>query len=231
MKALIILTSAVTVGLSLGLLGCAADNVGSEGNTEAAEAFEGGEGASFVSSPSHPPADVYIESISTGGSGCPNPSDAPAAISTDQRSFLVTFDKMSLSYPPPPLVKNLNCVASVRLHIPAGWQFAVSTVTIKGYAYLTPGIRARHTSRYFFAGSLPPAFPHATLVGPYDGPYSFTDNLGPSVWSGCGGSQIFTIDTTINLNAIGDPGGVGFINTDGVDNVLRKSFQWVWRAC
>lgn len=225
------LTSVAAVGLGIGLPGCVADNVEALGNREAAEGFEEGESASFVSPPpSPPPEDVYIESILASGPGCPGPGDVPTFISLDHQWFLVTFNRMFLSYPPAPLVKNLSCTVGLTIHFPAGWQFALTTVTMRGYAYLSEGMRARHTRKYFFDENPGPPS-RTTLNGPYDGAFTLTDTIVPTAWSHCGGMEILVIETSINLDALGNPDGVGMINTDGVDNVLRESFQWAWRAC
>lgn len=183
--------------------------------------------------PSVSPSDVYIESITTGGIGCPDPRTVSTMISADRASFLVIFDEMQLEYPPRPYVQNISCVAGVQLHIPQGWQFSVATVTTRGYAFLSPGSRARQTSEYFFAGNPLGASYHSTLAGPYDGIYDFTDEVGFSslVWSPCGGSAIFAINTMLNLNALANKLGDAIVSTDTVDGSFRKVVHWQWQPC
>lgn len=179
------------------------------------------------------PADVYIESITTGGAGCPDPSTVSTLISSDRASFLVIFDEMILEYPPKPYVKNINCVAGVKLHIPSGWQFTIATITTRGYAFLSNGIKARQTSKYFFAGLPVAAAFHTQLNGLFDDTYSFTDTIGISsqVWSPCGGSAIFAIDTSLNLNAIGNTAGSALFNAETLDGVFQKIMHWQWQQC
>jgi len=233
MKTSIFLSSISALALSGGLLGCIAGSADDEVGNEAAGATDQAESAFFVAAPPPVPApsNVYIEGITTGGPGCPTPGDAPTVISPARDAFLVIFNKMFLNYPPAPLVKNLNCVAGVQLHIPAGWQFSVATVNTRGYAFLEPGMQARQTSKYFFAGNPIATAWHSTLYGYFDASYSFTDNIGFGSWSACGGSAIFAIDTSINLNAIGNPGGNGYMNTETVDGAFQKVFYWSWRPC
>lgn len=177
--------------------------------------------------------DVYIESITTGGGGCPSPGDVSTTISEDRKSFLVIFDKMILEYPPGRRVQNLNCVAGVKLHVPQGFQVSLATVTTRGYAYLPSGGRARQTSSYFFAGDPLSLNPHSELKGPHDGLYEFTDKVPFSslIWSGCGDSAIFAVNTSINLNMNGAPSGTGYFNAETVDGKYKKLFHVQWRAC
>lgn len=179
------------------------------------------------------PEDVYIESIATGGSGCPSPTSVTTQISSDRTTFLLIFDEMILENPPAPAVKNINCTAGIQLHIPSGWQFSVATVDTRGYAYLSPGIRARQTSKYFFAGIPLGASYHATLVGLHDDIYAFTDTIPfeSVVWSPCGGSAIFAIDTSLNLNAVLNPTGLAYFNAETVDGSFQKVLHWTWQPC
>lgn len=179
------------------------------------------------------PDDVYIESISTGGTGCPNPYTVTPVISDDRKSFLLIFDEMVLEYPPGPRIQNKICSAGIKLHIPGGWQVALATVNIRGYAYLDKGIRARQTSKYFFAGNPISFAPHATLKGPFDDLYDFTDEVPfqSLVWSPCGGSAIFGIQSVLNLNALGNPHGYGIFSNDTIDGQFRQLFLLQWKKC
>lgn len=183
--------------------------------------------------PSPTPSDVYIESISTGGPGCPDPGSVATVISADRTSFLVIFDDMKLENPPGPAIKNINCVAGVKLHIPNGWQFSIATIDTRGYAYLSPGIRGRQTSQYFFAGNPLSTQYHSTLHGLYDGQYTFTDDIPfhSVVWSPCGGSAVFAINTSLNLNAVQNPNGLAYFNTETIDGKFRKIVHWEWQHC
>ena len=177
------------------------------------------------------PSEVYIENIATGGVGCPDSSTVGTQISSDRKSFLVIFDEMQLTNPPGPAVQNINCTAGVALHIPPGWQFSVATVNTRGYAFLSPGQTGRQTSKYFFAGSPIGVAYHSTLKGLFDDDYVFTDSVGIQSWSQCGGSQIFAIDTSLNLNVVGNPQGNAVFNTATVDGSLKKQFHWQWQPC
>jgi hypothetical protein len=240
MRTMTMMTVGLAAAMSGGVFGCseasapgAATELASNQAQEDVATGEATDGLEALITASPTPSDVYIESITTGGTGCPDPSTVSTLISSDRRSFLVIFDQMELDYPPAPYVQNISCVAGVRLHIPNGWQFSVATVTTRGYAFLSPGIKARQTSDYFFAGNPIGAAYHSTLVGPFDDLYSFTDDVGfgSTVWSPCGGSAIFAINTMLNLNALGNKNGTTVFNTDTVDGAFRKVVHWQWQPC
>lgn len=232
MKNLIVLGSGFVVALASGALGCVAY---SEGDEEVAAPALDTDKTSLSAPPAPPatpaPSEVYIEEIKLGGSGCPKDGDASAVISADRQSFLVIFNKMFLNYPPSPAFKYLNCVAGVRINIPAGWQFSVATVNTRGFSFLTAGLQARQRSSYFFAGNPLSTAWHSNLNGPYNDYYTFTDQIGFSSWSKCGGSEVFAIDTSIYLNAIANPLGQGYFNTETLDGAFTKYFQWGWHPC
>lgn len=230
----------LAAALSGGLLGCLAGEAPEEDISHeegvASEELTTAEATDLLSTSSGglpAPEDVYIENITSGGPGCPNPSAVSTLISSDKKSFLVIFDSMILEFPPKPYIKNINCVAGVTVHVPNGWQFTLATVTTRGYAYLSPGLKAKQTSKYFFAGNPLGAMYHSTLNGFFDGQYEFTDLVGitSEVWSPCGASAIFAIDTSLNLNATGNPFGYGLFNAETLDGMLQKIFHWKWQKC
>ncbi|WP_052559124.1 DUF4360 domain-containing protein [Enhygromyxa salina] len=181
------------------------------------------------------PNDVWIQSITTHGAGCPKskPDSAVSDISIDKKSFIVTFADMVLSNPPGPTVKVTNCVASVSLHVPGGWQVSVATINTRGYAFLENGLTARQTSSYFFAGDPVGFVAHAKLVGPIDEFYVFSDEIPfeSIVWSACGMSAIFAVNTSLILNATLNPNGAGVFNNTTIDGSFKKEFQFQWRKC
>lgn len=179
------------------------------------------------------PNDVYIEDIEAIGAGCPNDSSYEYLISDDKTSFIIMFKDMLLENPPGPAVKTTNCQAAVKLHVPGGWQVSLATVNTRGYAYLEHKLRARQTSAYIFAGVPLGAKVHTELKGPFDDYYDYTDviPLESVVWSPCGESAIFGINTTLNLNAAANKKGQGIFNTTDVDGQFRKIVHWQWKKC
>ncbi len=181
------------------------------------------------------PNELYIEDIVTNGKGCPasDPDTVETVISADKKSFVIIYKDMELVNPPGPYVKNLSCQAAVKLHVPGGYQVALATVNTRGYLYLDDKIRARETSGYFFAGVPIGAYPHSHIVGPYDDFYEFSDNVPfeSLVWSACGSTAIFGINTTLNLNATKNPKGQAIFSNNTTDGVFRTILHWQFRRC
>lgn len=179
------------------------------------------------------PNDLYIEEIKTGGPGCKTPDTVSTLISDDRKSFLILYDDMQIRNPGGPKVKSLSCAAGVKLHVPGGWQVALATVNTRGYLYLDDKLRARQTSNYFFAGKPLGAYAHTQFKGPYDDFYVFSDEIPfeSLVWSACGTSAIFGINTTLNLNAVHNPKGEGIFSTDTTDGMFQTLLLWQFRKC
>lgn len=178
--------------------------------------------------------EVYIESITTNGKGCPaaDPHTVSVVIAGDKKSFVIIYNDMELINPPGPKVKNLSCTAAIKLHIPQGLQISLATVNTAGYLYLDDDIKAKETSSYSFAGGNVGMY-SSSIVGPYDDLYVFTDKIPfvSQVWSKCGGSVIFIIKTTLNLNAKDNPGGQAIFSTDTTDGKFQKVLGWVGKSC
>jgi hypothetical protein len=179
------------------------------------------------------PSEVYIESISTGGTGCRE--DESVDIDFTGSTFQILFRDMLLEKlnEDTRLVQNINCAAGIQLHIPQGWQFSVATINTRGYAYLDPRIRARETSEYWFAGRRLEQTFRSTLTGPYDDDFDFTDRVGfeSTVWSPCGTSAIFSVNTSLNLNASSNRTGAAIFNAQTLDGSFEKVLHFSWRRC
>lgn len=178
---------------------------------------------------------LAIEKIETNGKGCPKDdlNTVATVLSVDKQSFLIIYRDMELTIPPGPKVKNLNCQVAVEVHVPTGYQVALATVDTRGYLYLDANIEARVTSGYFFAGLPLGTYAHPTFVGPYDDYVQLSDDipLESRVWSDCGTSAIFGINTSLYLNANDNPEGEAFFPPLVSDPELRRIVRWQIRAC
>jgi len=223
--------------LSLALLSLAMAGCGAEGPIEPAEMAEetGAPGTTEVQQALElpDPSDVYIENIVASGSGCPTAESVLPVVSPDRKSFVLIFTQMQLINPPPPALKFKNCLATVRLHVPQGWQVSLATVNTRGFASLDWGIRARQSSSYFFAGNPQGAQYDSYLAGPYEDNYVFTDQIpiSSTTWSACGRSEILVVDTRLFLDATHNRLGDALFNSTNVDSAFRKVFHIEWRPC
>lgn len=187
--------------------------------------------ASFAP-PAGPDADsVYIEKITTGGDGCPSPNAVASTISEDRTIFVLSYIKMLLEHPPGPNVAKVHCKAGVHLHVPKGWQVALTGVTTRGYAYLEHGMVAHQTSNYRIAGVPVGAEYDHELTGPHDDFYDFHDAPGSRVWSKCGGPGLFALTTTLTLDTSANPEGQAIFNATSSDGQFEKLVHLQWRAC
>ena len=181
------------------------------------------------------PSEVYFEGeIQVAGTGCPAGS-VIADVAPDKKSFLVGFGAMTLDNPNPAgaTVQYKNCLASIELHIPVGWQVSVATVNMRGYAFLDQGIAARVTSSYTFAGYPIPTTARGDMTGPFDDDYDYSDAvpLASRTWTQCGAPAIFGINTKMQLNATANPTGTALLNTDGIDERFTIVYQLEFRPC
>lgn len=179
------------------------------------------------------PNDFYIEKINTGGKGCPGPDSIATVISADGETFVLLYSQMELENPPGPKVKSTSCKAEIHLHVGAGWKVSLTSVNTRGYAYLEQGIKARQTTRYFFSGvPVGGEFP-TDLQGPFDDFYEFTDDVPARarVWSKCGAPGILRLDTSLTLDAGGNPGGQAIFNTTTSDGRFAKVLHWDRKRC
>ncbi|MDC0668078.1 DUF4360 domain-containing protein [Nannocystis radixulma] len=171
-----------------------------------------------------PPKGFAIESVTVGGSGCPNDSD----VTVEKKRFRAVYHKMVLKNPPGPALKSTNCVVSLSLRIPEGWQVAPAEVGIRTSADLDDRITARATSKYFFAGDPLSVTQKKEFKGRYhDEEVHFEaipeDSL---VWSPCGEPTIFAFNASLQLNATKNEDGKGEVRVKA-----QRISKWRWRKC
>lgn len=189
--------------------------------------------------PSEP---VLIKKISYNGSGCPEGTVAEN-VSEDKKSFTLTFSEFVAEAGPDISLSagRKNCIATIVLDVPAGWQYSVGTFNYRGYMGLDEGITAVHSTTYFLEGSdgRQGRFA-ATRKGPLSEDFVFTDKIGldtvfiPQVWSECNTERALNINTAIrvsNQNSRQYPNARGLITNDSIDGKLQQKFGLTWRNC
>ena len=174
------------------------------------------------------PEGFAVEGVVTGGAGCPEPASVAAQVSADHQSLRLSFAPMTLKNPPGPAVKTTNCQAAIKLKIPAGWRFAIRTLSTRGFASLDQGVTARQTSSYTLAGAPVGVKLHTDIEGPHDDFFAATHFVSPAsaVWSSCGGSSIFSVNTSLILNAVAEPGGHASFSV-----IDQRIVAWQWQQC
>ncbi len=189
-----------------------------------------------------PPAgSVTIKKILFNGTGCPIGTVAQN-ISTDNKAFTLTFsDFIAETGPGLPLsAGRKNCTLTAVLSVPAGWQYSVGSFYYRGFMDLGQGIKAEHTTNYFFEGQGDTGTFRSQEMGPLSKDFVYTDRVGlasvymPSVWSPCRAERALNINVSIrasNVNPRAFPNSQGLITNDSVDGEVKQVYGLSWRPC
>ncbi|MBZ5714875.1 DUF4360 domain-containing protein [Nannocystis pusilla] len=171
-----------------------------------------------------PPKGFAIESVTVGGSGCPNDSD----VTVEKKRFRAVYHTMVLKNPQGPALQSTHCVVSLSLRIPEGWQFAPAEVGIRTSADLADRITARVTSKYFFAGDPLSVTLKREFRGKYDDEEVHFEKIPEDslVWSPCGEPTIFAFNASLQLNATKNEDGNGEVRVKA-----QRISRWRWRKC
>ncbi|WP_207400750.1 DUF4360 domain-containing protein [Actinomadura roseirufa] len=181
------------------------------------------------------PSGVTIEIAAVNGSGCP-PGTAGVALSEDRNTFTVTHRGYSARVgdgsKPTDFLR--NCLLGVRVHVPRGFTYAISSADHRGYASLQPGAEAMLYTRYYFQGAPGTTDITHRLPGPFKRYWQFVDEVPVPelVWRPCGEERNFNIVTELQVNAgSSDPSAVSYISTSGADGNSVMTYQFAWKTC
>ncbi|KAH7346280.1 hypothetical protein BKA65DRAFT_551201 [Rhexocercosporidium sp. MPI-PUGE-AT-0058] len=133
---------------------------------------------------------VIISNFTTGGNGCPQGA-AGLSLSSDRKSFSVSFDKYQAYNGPGTSVrdKQPSCDLTVNLTHPADFQYSVSKTTYHGYAMLDQGVTGTMQAVYYFTTSaIKNSTTRAKISGPIRDVFTVNTEVPEStrVWSPCG---------------------------------------------
>lgn len=101
--------------------------------------------ATVESSPN--PKEVYVQSVTYGGNGCPQGS-VGTSIANDRKSFTLIFDSFVASTGPnvPVLERKKSCAVNVNLRFPGGDFTNDATFDVRGYTSIPSGSFAKYSS-------------------------------------------------------------------------------------
>jgi hypothetical protein len=192
-------------------------------------------GSAYATAPN--PSEVYIEDINYNGSGCPLGTVAEN-LATDGKAFTLTFAEYIAEAGPHLSFRDgrKNCQLTIDLHIPQGFQFSIGTFNYRGWVALDDGIRAAHTTSYYFQGQGRTGRFNEYIWGPNFDLYQFEEKVGLAslVWSPCGATRALNINTSINVfnfDKRNNPDAQGAIGTDSIDGRIEQKFGLRWRRC
>jgi hypothetical protein len=186
-----------------------------------------GAGAGLLLAAGPDPTQPYIESISYGGSGCPNGSVAQS-ISDDRQRFTLIFDRYVASTGPgvPATDARKDCQININLRAPNGTGNTHLNLQYRGYAQLAAASTGEQQADYYLAST--PHKPGGGGSGKFNGPvakdYVQSDTIPlqlQKVDTGapCGFRVPFNIKSSIRI--VGPPSVPGQLTTDSIDGQIK----------
>jgi len=179
------------------------------------------------------PSEVYINSISYGGTGCPQGS-VGSFISADRQTFTLIFDSYVASIGPGVAVTNnrLNCQLNLDLQYPAGFQYSVLGTEFRGYAGLDAGVTGVQQATYYFSGSSTQVSTSTTFKGPTSGDYEISDTIPftSTIFSPCGAALPLNINSQVRLTST-VTSATGILTDDSIDGKITFVVGVQWQKC
>ncbi len=187
-----------------------------------------------------PSEGLKIKQIIYNGSGCPLGSVAET-ISSNADAFTLTFSEFfaEVYQGSRPSEQTKNCILTVVLDVPAGWQYSVADFYYRGFMDLDPYVDATHSTSYFFQGQGRTGTFQSVKQGRnsgYNGQYNYRDTIGleSKIWSVCNVERSLNINTRIrveNTRKGSQPAAQGYIANDSIDGQIVQKFGITWRRC
>lgn len=179
------------------------------------------------------PSEVYINSITYGGTGCPQGS-VGSFISDDRQTFTLIFDSFVASIGPGVAVTNnrLNCQLNIDLEYPAGFQYSVLGTEFRGYAGLDAGVTGVQQATYYFSGSSTQVSTSTTFTGPTSGDYEISDSIPftSTIFSPCGAALPLNINSQVRLTSTVST-ATGILTDDSIDGKITFVVGVQWQKC
>ncbi len=186
------------------------------------------DGTPRVPPPGPDPRDVYVESITYDGTGCP-PGSVGQSFNAERTNFTLIYDQFVAAKGPavPPSESTKQCQVNLDLKIPQGWQYSVATVDHRGYVQLPKKMKATQRTTYYFEGDGELATADTLYAGPVAEDYLIRDTLPFStvVWSSCDKVRPLTMTTELELRGGTEAGQISSDSTEG-RNVTVLGLQW-----
>lgn len=178
------------------------------------------------------PSEVYVQSISYGGSGCPQGSIG-TSLSNDRSTFTLIFDQFVAASGPGVSVteSRKNCQININMRVPNGWTYTISTIDYRGYVQIPAGYTAEQKSVYYFQGQTMQASGATQFRGPATKDYLVRDTvpLNSLVWMPC--SRVVPLNVNAQIRLIGPAGQNAQITTDSIDGKIKHVIGLQWRPC
>lgn len=176
--------------------------------------------------------EVYIKSLSYGGSGCPQDTVEEYLYSNNQKFALVFNEFVALTGDDVARRERRKfCQVTLELHVPQGWSYAVSSFNQRAWAELDRGVSARLSATAYLNGGN--GHEKATMIqGPMVGSIKVTDTLASEqlVWSECGKSELLNYKPEVRLTSRSSRAW-GLVGTEYLTGRVETHFSLKWRKC
>ncbi|CAG5174594.1 uncharacterized protein ALTATR162_LOCUS7819 [Alternaria atra] len=174
------------------------------------------------------PSEVYVESVSWAGTGCP-PGSVDAKVLEAGTLVSLAFSKYVAATGPGESAANArkNCDVRVTLHYPQGWSWTVASTDLRGYAQLPEKCSGKVGATYFFSGQQQQASAMVPFKGPYDDNYNVHTEVGQAalVWAKCGAKgPLFNVNSQAVLTC--DKKAMFSVDTQDTKFEMKLHLQW-----
>jgi hypothetical protein len=132
-----------------------------------------------------------------------------------------------------PLNRRKSCMVVLRLNVPEGYTYAISSSSDSGYAQLEDGAKATVKLGYYFEGAPRPWVTH-TVSGAFSYDWEFTDRP-PSdliIWKPCGEDRNLVVISELAVDqGTSDPAKTNYIAMSSVSDRRHHLYNLAWKTC
>ncbi|WUI02660.1 DUF4360 domain-containing protein [Spirillospora sp. NBC_00431] len=183
----------------------------------------------------HGPDGVTIEIASLNGPGC-LAGTVGVALVPRRDDFTVTYADylVQAGGSSTPTDARKYCHIALKVHVPQGFAYAISSTTYRGYAWLETGVNATQSAGYYFQGTPLTGQHSLSLNGPHENSWASTHKVDESelVYSPCGEARNLNIRTELRVRqGTSDPSKVSFIGMDSTDGSIKTTYHFAWKTC
>jgi hypothetical protein len=183
-----------------------------------------------------PPGQFGMEVRGVNGSGCPAGTTSVVG-SDDKTAFTVTYSNYTAQNGGgvAASLRRAQCVISVRVSVPNGYTFGITTTTFRGFADLAEGATGTLNTRYWFVGMPMTGVIRRDISGEFQDNWQATDDVPlPEIqWMPCHrGIVPLNIDSSLVVNAGRQHSDTTSVMTmDATDSEVTTVYNISWRAC
>jgi hypothetical protein len=181
-----------------------------------------------------PSEKITINVATVLGTGCPA-GTAAVAVSPDNTAFTVSYSQYVAEVGPgvAATAARKNCQINLKVNVPQGFTYAIVKTDYRGYINLAKGATGVERASYYFQGMSATGAIQHNMVGPMDGNWQFTDEVGIAamIWHPCGEQRNLNINTELRVAKGSSGTASSFAVMDSTDGSLATIYHFGWRRC